>query len=56
LHYLCGGYKKFFMHIRKYLRPIAQLLEHGQPAALIMQAFHGPLVITLAGAGAESKE
>jgi uncharacterized protein len=49
LHYLCAGYKKFFSHIRKYLRPIAQLLEHDLPAALIMQAFDGPLVIPVSG-------
>jgi hypothetical protein len=37
------------MHIRKYLRPIAHLLEHGLPASMIMQAFDGPLVIPLNG-------
>ena len=47
LHYLCAGYKKFFMHIRKYLKPLAQLIAHGQKASLIMQAFEGPLVIPL---------
>ena len=31
LHYLCEGYRKFFLHIRKYLRAIAQLLENGLP-------------------------
>jgi serine-type anaerobic sulfatase-maturating enzyme len=56
LHYLCGGYKKFFMHIRKYLRPITQLLEQGLPASLIMQAFNGPLVIPLADRRIESQE
>ena len=56
LHYLCSGYKKFFMHIRKYLRPITQLLQHDLPASLVMQAFKGPLVIPLAGVRAESKE
>jgi uncharacterized protein len=56
LHYLCAGYKKFFMHIRKYLRPIAQLLQHGLPASMIMQAFDGPLVITLGSGNAASKE
>jgi uncharacterized protein len=45
LHYLCPGYRKFFRHIRRYLRPIAQLLQNGQSASLIMKAFHGPLVI-----------
>jgi uncharacterized protein len=48
LHYLCAGYRKFFMHVRKYLRPITQLLQHDLPASLIMQAFQGPLVIPLA--------
>ena len=56
LHYLCAGYKKFFTHIRKYLRPITQLLQHDLPASLVMQAFHGPLVIPLAGATATATE
>jgi uncharacterized protein len=51
VHYLCGGYKKFFLHIRKYLKAMAQLLENGQPAALVMQAIKGPLMIDL-GKGA----
>ena len=55
-HYLCAGYKKFFMHIRRYLRPITQLLDHGLPAPMIMQAFDGPLVIALGGARTDSKE
>ena len=46
LHYLCDGYKKFFLHIRKYLRIMAQLLEHRQPVSLVMEALKGPLVIT----------
>ena len=45
LHYLCAGYKKFFRHIRKYLRAMTQLLEHGLPASYIMQAVEGPLMI-----------
>jgi uncharacterized protein len=45
LHYLCPGYKKFFRHIRKYLRAMAQLLENGHPASLVMEALKGPLVI-----------
>jgi uncharacterized protein len=45
LHYLCPGYKKFFRHIRKYLRAMAQLLENGYPASLVMEALKGPLVI-----------
>jgi len=47
LHYLCAGYKKFFMHIRKYLRAMTTLLEHGFPASEVMKAIDGPLVINL---------
>lgn len=47
LQYLCAGYKKFFLHIRKYLRVMATLLEHGLPATRVMDAVKGPLVITL---------
>jgi len=46
LHYLCEGYKKFFRHIRKYLRAMTQLLENGLPLSLVMDALKGPLVIT----------
>ena len=45
LHYLCAGYKKFFLHIRKYLRAMATLLENGLPASYVMDAVKGPLVI-----------
>jgi len=51
LHYLCEGYRKFFLHIRKYLRVMAQLLEHGHPVSLVMEALKGPLVITKGEAG-----
>jgi len=51
LHYLCAGYKKFFKHIRKYLRAMAQLINAGQPAALVMQAMKGPLVVPVLGGG-----
>jgi uncharacterized protein len=47
LQYLCPGYKKFFLHIRKYLRAMTQLLENGLPASYIMDAVKGPLVIKL---------
>lgn len=47
LHYLCEGYKKFFLHIRKYLRAMTQLLENGLPASYIMDALNGPLVIKM---------
>jgi uncharacterized protein len=49
LHYLCEGYRKFFLHIRKYLRVITQLLEYGYPASRVMEAIKGPLVITTDG-------
>jgi uncharacterized protein len=45
LHYLCAGYRKFFRHIRRYLRAMATLLENGLPASYVMQAIKGPLVI-----------
>lgn len=45
LHYLCEGYKKFFLHIRKYCHAMTQLLENGLPAARIMDAIKGPLVV-----------
>jgi uncharacterized protein len=47
LQYLCGGYKKFFLHIRKYLQAMATLLENGLPASCVMDAIKGPLVIKL---------
>ncbi len=45
LHYLCVGYKKFFLHIRKYLKAMTTLLENGLPASYIMDAVRGPLLI-----------
>lgn len=47
LHYLCAGYKKFFLHIRKYLKAITTLLENGLPASYVMNAVEGPLLIKL---------
>jgi len=47
LHYLCAGYKKFFLHIRKYLKAMTQLLENGFPVTYVMDAVKGPLVIKL---------
>ncbi len=45
LQYLCVGYKKFLLHIRKYLRAMTTLLENGLPASRVMEAIKGPLVI-----------
>ncbi len=47
LHYLCAGYRKFFLHIRKYLRAMTTLLENGLPASHVMDAVKGPLAIRL---------
>ena len=46
-YYLCEGYKKYFLYIRKYLHGITQLLENNLPASHIMQACKGPLIINL---------
>jgi uncharacterized protein len=48
LNYLCPGYKKYFKHITQYMNGMAKLVAHGQPAADIMRAFQGPLVVSLA--------
>jgi uncharacterized protein len=45
MQYLCSGYKMFFMHIRKYLRAMATLIEHGQPVTHIMEAIKSPIYI-----------
>jgi len=45
LHYLCTGYKKFFLHIRKYLKAMTQLLQNDLPVSYVMDAVKGPLVI-----------
>ena len=45
LHYLCEGYKKFLLHIRKYLSAMATLLENGLPASRVMDAIDTPLLI-----------
>jgi uncharacterized protein len=41
LNYLCPAYKRFFRHIDPGLRSIADLLERGLPAALIMDPNRG---------------
>jgi uncharacterized protein len=49
LHYLCEGFRKFFLHIGKYLKVMATLLENGLPASKVMDAMKGPLVIQKGG-------
>lgn len=48
VYYLCEGYKKYCLYIRKYLHGITQLMENGLPASHIMAACKGPLVINVA--------
>lgn len=47
LHYLCDGYRKFFLHIRKYLRVMTQLLEYGYSASMVMDAVKGPVMLNI---------
>jgi len=47
LQYLCPGYKKFFLHIRKYLHLMTQLLENDLPVSLVMDALKGPIAVSL---------
>jgi uncharacterized protein len=47
LNYLCGSYLKFFTHITPTMNAMAKLLEHGQPASLVMEALKGPLIVKL---------
>ena len=46
-YYLCEGYKKYLLHISKYLHGISQLMEKGLPASYIMEACKGPLVVNV---------
>lgn len=45
LHYLCPSYKKFFRHIRKYLRAMTTLIQNDLPVSLVMKAVDGPLLV-----------
>lgn len=45
LNYLCSGYKKYFHHIHRYMKVIAQLIDNGLPASDIMQVIKGPLIV-----------
>lgn len=47
LNYLCASYFKFFNHITPTMNAMARLIEHRQPAALIMEAQKGPLMVRL---------
>ena len=47
LNYLCPSYLKYFRHITQSMNGMAKLLQHGQPASLIKDAFQGPLIVKL---------
>jgi len=47
LNYLCPSYLKYFRHITQSMNAMAQLLQHGQPASLVKDAFKGPLIVKL---------
>ena len=48
LHYLCEGYKKFFLYICKYLKVMTQLLENGYSRTPVMDVAKGrPVAINL---------
>jgi uncharacterized protein len=46
-NYLCPSYLKYFRHITQYMNAMAQLVSHGLPAARIMEAFKGPMMIQM---------
>ena len=48
MNYLCAGYWKYFRHITQYMNAMAKLLEAGLPAAKVMEAFEGPLILSRA--------
>jgi len=47
LNYLCPGYKRYFQHIDRYMRTMAQLLSYDRPVSDIMKASNGPPIINL---------
>ena len=44
MNYLCGGYKKFYRHIKKYVNAFGHLMEHQLPCEFIMQAIDRPTI------------
>lgn len=45
LNYLCAGYKKYFRHIHPYMKAMCQLIENDLPAAKVMEAIKGPIIL-----------
>ena len=47
LNVLCEDYRIYFRHIHPAMKAMAQLVQLGKPASLVMEAFKGPLRIEL---------
>jgi len=47
LNYLCEDYRRYFRHIHPAMKAMAQLVQLGKPASLVMEAFQGPLRIEI---------
>jgi uncharacterized protein len=45
MNYLCPSYEKYFRHITPAMNALAQVVSKGLPAATIMEAYKGPLII-----------
>ncbi|MDN7247057.1 anaerobic sulfatase maturase [Planococcus shenhongbingii] len=45
LNYLCAGYKKYFTHIHRYMKVMAQLIENRLPASEVMEVIKRPLIL-----------
>lgn len=45
MNYLCPSYEKYFRHITQAMNAMAQIVSHGLPAASIMEAYKGPLIL-----------
>ncbi|MES2126360.1 MAG: anaerobic sulfatase maturase [Pseudomonadota bacterium] len=51
MNYLCPSYEKYFGHITKSMNALAQIVANGMPAATIMDAFKGPLMLKIQPVG-----
>lgn len=51
LNCLCGGYRKYFSHINKYMTEMARLINLGRPASMIMEAVKHPVALQIDKAG-----
>jgi uncharacterized protein len=53
LNYLCPSYLKYFRHITQTMNAMSQLLAHGKSVSLIMDAFKGPLIVSIRPSGSQ---